>query len=137
MSVMELGFCMVPSLLLKAQRRLKITPAQLAVLMHLADISWRAEQNPIPSKALLAERLSVGERQIQRHIAALEKMGYVKRIARTSYHKGKISNEYELSGLVKRLKEIAPEFKDAEEKRKALRRSVSRPGLRRRNVASE
>src|SRR4051812_6797635 len=35
--VMDLGFCIVPSLLLRAQRRLGLSPTQLAILMHLAD----------------------------------------------------------------------------------------------------
>lgn len=60
----------------------------------------------------------------------LEDMGLVRRKERRSHHRGKLSNEYDLSGLVARLKELAPEFKAVEEEAKKKRRAVARPGLR-------
>ena len=36
--VMDLGFCIVPSLLMQAQARLGINPVQFNIIMHLADI---------------------------------------------------------------------------------------------------
>lgn len=35
--VINLGFCMIPSLLLQAQKRLGLNPTQLAILLQLAD----------------------------------------------------------------------------------------------------
>lgn len=128
--VIDQGFCIVPSLILRAQARLKLNPTQLAVLMHLADYWWDVDRKPFPSKKTLGERLSLSPRQVQRHMADLEEMGYVRRIERTAAHKGKISNEYDLSGLVKRLKEIAPEVRELEQEFKERRRAVTRPGLR-------
>lgn len=133
-AVMELGFCIVPSLLLRAQARLKLSPTQLAVVMHLADYWWDAERRPWPKKQTLGERLNLSARQVQRYIAELEEMGYVKRIERTAPHRGKLSNEYDLSGLVARLAELEPEFREVEEENKKRRREVTRPGLRRRRV---
>ena len=49
-AVMKLGFCIVPSLLLRAQRRLKLNPTQLAVLMQLCDYWWDPARKPYPSK---------------------------------------------------------------------------------------
>ncbi len=135
-AVLERGFCVVPSLLLRAQQRLKLTPTQLAVLMHLADYWWDVARKPYPSKKALAERLGLGERQVQRIIADLEKAGFVKRIERIAKHRGKLSNEYDLTGLVTRLKEIEPEFRAVEEEVKRKRRAVARPGLKDRRVAS-
>lgn len=128
--VMALGFCIVPSLLLRAQRRLGINATELAVLMHLADFWWQADRKPHPSKEKLAERLNLSPRQVQRIIAGLEQAGLVKRIERRKAHKGKTSNEYDLSGLVRRLKELEPEFRKAEEEAKKRRQEVTRPGLR-------
>jgi DNA-binding MarR family transcriptional regulator len=129
-AVMKLGFCIVPSLLLRAQRRLAISPTQLAVLMQLADHWWESERKPFPSKATLAERLNLSPRQVQRHIATLEEQGYVKRIQRTVRGRGKTTNVYDLSGLVARLRELEPDFRKAEEEIKERRRDVARPGLR-------
>ena len=135
--VMDLGFCIVPSLLLRAQPRLKLNPTQLAVLMHLADYWWDVDRKPYPSKKTLGERLGLSARQVQRYIADLEAMGFVQRIERTAPHRGKLSNEYDLSGLVKRLKELEPEFRQVEEEVKTRRRAVARPGLRRRPKAPD
>jgi hypothetical protein len=128
--VMDLGFCIVPSLLLRAQKRLGLNPTQLAVLMHLADYWWDVDRKPYPSKKTLGDRLSLSARQVQRYVAELEVMGLVKRVERKAPHKGKLSNWYDLTGLVERLKALQPEFRAVEEEIKAKRRAVSRPGLR-------
>ncbi len=52
--VIALGFCIVPSLLLRAQNRLGLNPTQLAVLMQLCDFWWERDRKPYPGKAVLA-----------------------------------------------------------------------------------
>lgn len=128
--VMELGFCIVPSLLLWAQRRLGLSPTQLAVLLQLCDHWWDAERKPFPTKKRLAERLGLSPRQIQRHVADLETHGLVTRIERRGRHGGKLSNTYDLSGLVERLKSLEPDFRNVEEEVKAARSRVAKPGYR-------
>jgi hypothetical protein len=130
--VMALGFCIVPSLLLRAQARLKLDPTHLAILIHLADFWWEAERKPHPSKKTLGERLSLSARQVQRKIAELEAMKLLQRVERTAASRGKRSNFHDLSGLVARLKELEREFRQVEEKAKAERRRVARPGFRHR-----
>ena len=134
--VMDLGFCIVPSLLLRAQKRLTLNPTQLAVLMHLADYWWDVNRKPYPSKKTLGERLGLSARQVQRHIAALERMKLVKRVERRAAHRGKLSNEYDLSGLVARLKGLEPEFRAVEQDVREKRRAVRRPGLRPKSAAT-
>lgn len=126
--VMKLGFCIVPSLLLRAQRRLGLNPTQLAVLLQLCDHWWDAERKPYPSKKLLAERLGLSPRQVQRHVADLECNGLVTRVERRGPHGGKLSNIYDLSGLVGRLKSLEPDFRDVEERFKTARSNVAKPG---------
>lgn len=134
--VIDLGFCILPSLLLRAQRRLCLSPAQLAVLIQLADFWWDAGRKPFPKKADLAHRLGLSERQVQRYIAELEQAGFVKRIERRAAHRGKISNEYDLKGLVDKLAEIEPDFREAAEGARAARKAAARPGIRRRASAA-
>lgn len=123
-AVMQLGFSIIPSLLLRAQQRLGLNPTQLAVLLQLADYWWDHRRKPYPSKQALSERLGLSPRQIQRHIADLEQAGLVTRIERTAVHRGKLSNEYDLSGLVERLQKLEPEFREVED----MKRQVSRKG---------
>ena len=120
--VMALGFCILPSLLLKAQQRLGLNPTQLAVLLQLADYWWDKDRKPFPSKRELSHRLGLGERQIQRYIAELETAGLVVRIERITATRGRISNEYDLSGLVERLNALAPEIRAANEAKKQATR---------------
>lgn len=128
--VIELGFCLVPSLLLRAQQRIGLNPTQLAVLLQLCDFWWDKERKPYPSKETLAQRLSLSERQVQRYIAELEQAGLVRRIERRSANGGKLSNTYDLSGLVKRLQELEPEFREAEASARAARKAVEKPGFK-------
>jgi len=128
--VIELGFCLVPSLLLRAQQRIGLNPTQLAVLLQLCDFWWDKERKPFPSKETLAQRLSLSERQVQRYVAELELAGLVQRIERRSSNGGKLSNIYDLSGLVERLQELEPEFREIAESTKAARKAVTKRGYK-------
>ncbi len=117
------GFCIIPSILLRAQQRLGLNPTQLAVLLQLCDYWWDHGRKPYPSKEKIGERLGLGARQVQRYMAELEDAGLLSRGERYSTNGGRLSNEYDLSGLVEKLKKIAPEFEAAKEiKRQASRR---------------
>lgn len=129
-AVMDLGFCVVPSLLLRAQRRLNLNPTQLAVLLQLCDFWWDKERKPFPSKETLSQRLSLSERQIQRYIAELEREGLVQRIERRASNGGKLSNTYDLTGLVKKLQALEPDFREAEETARAARKAVAKRGYK-------
>lgn len=112
--VLKNGFCLFPSLLLRAQRRLGLSAQQLNVLLHLVDHWWEPTRMPYPSKKTIATRMNLSPRQVQRIIGDLEQAGLLKRIERQgNSNKGKLTNKYDLSGLVLRLKELEPEFTKA------------------------
>jgi predicted transcriptional regulator len=125
--VMDVGYCITPSLLMKAQARLGLNPVQFNIVMHLLDQWWTAERRPWPTKALIAERMNMSPRQVQRQIAELEGVGLITRIGRTRPGKGKTSNEYDLTGLVKKMQDLEPEFTKAKEEAQAKQKALSRP----------
>jgi len=127
-AVMDLGFCVMPSLIFRAQQRLGLNPTQLAVLLQLADYWWQKERIPYPSKKTLSDRLGLSPRQIQRYIAELEQAGLVERIERRAAHGGKQSNGYDLSGLVQRLKQLEPEFREVKDETQSMKQQVGRRG---------
>lgn len=136
--VMQLGYCMIPSLLLRAQHRLKLKPIELAVLLQLCDFWWDEARKPYPSKDTISLRLGMKPRQVQRHIAALEAAGLVQRVERWDPRTGgRDTNIYDLSGLVKRLGELAPEFQETEQAIRRQRTALHKPGLRRRTKAAQ
>lgn len=57
----------------------------------------------------------------------MEGAGLIRRIPRTSPGKGKTSNEYDLTGLVRKMQELEPEFTKAKEEAKARSKALSRP----------
>lgn len=130
--VMSHGFCIIPSLILRAQQRLGLDPTQLAILLQIADFWWDEARKPWPSKDTLSARLGLSPRQIQRRIAELEQAGLIKRIERRAVHRGKLSNAYDLSGLVKKLAEIEPDFRAVSDETEALKKDVVKPGFRHR-----
>jgi DNA-binding transcriptional ArsR family regulator len=141
--VINHGWCIVPSLLLRGQKRLRLGPAELAVLLQLLDHWWEAERLPFPSKEALADRLGVSERTVQRHVQALEAAGYVRRIARHNAARGQQSNHYSFDGLVAALKRIEPDFHRAREderhrrdERKERQRQAAAPGLKNRSLVT-
>lgn len=135
--VSKLGFCMIPSILLRAQQRLGLNPTQLAILLHLIDFWWTSENKPFPSKETIAERLHISARQVQRHVADMEKAGLLRRVQRYLPNGGKTTNEYDLSGLVEKMKKIAPEIQEAKEKAKEIKQQATRRGGLKATVARQ
>ena len=121
--VIAQGFCIIPALLFRAQRRLGLSATQLALILQLSEFWWYDGKLPWPKKETVAERLNISEKQVQRLVRDLEKRGYVTRVRRVTRH-GQTSNAYDLSGLVAKLKEFAPQFAEAA----AAKRKVERPG---------
>lgn len=130
-AVVDLGFSIVPSLLFRAQHRLGLSNTHMVVLLQLADFWWDHNRKPFPSKKLLGERMDMHPRNVQKHISELETAGYLQRIARKRPHGGQTTNAYDLSGLVKKLKKLEPEFREVEKENKRRRAAVERPRARR------
>ena len=125
--VMARGFQIIPSLLLRAQADLRLGGRQLAILVHILDHWWEANRIPFPSKALIAKRMQLSERQVQRAIATMERRSLIRRVARYSAQGGQSSNYYSFAGLVAQLKALEPAYRKADEELRARRRALERP----------
>jgi DNA-binding MarR family transcriptional regulator len=92
----------VPNYLLLINRFLdedsRLSPVELLVLIELVGTWWKKSELPFPSIKTLATRCGVSERQMQRAIKSLERLGLLKRVKRRD--KGIIaSNSYDLQPL--------------------------------------
>jgi hypothetical protein len=123
-AVMDLGYCIFPAILLQAQGRLGVSAQEMIILLQLAEHWWKADSKVFPSKDTIAERVGLSTKQVQRHIKTLEDLKFVKRNARFKPRRGRISNEYDLSGLVAKLKALEPEITKA----KKLKAAATKPG---------
>jgi hypothetical protein len=127
-AVMKLGYSMVPSLIFWAQARLNLNATQLALLLHLADFWWRRDVMPHPSKAELAQRMTLSERQIQRLLAQLQDDGFIERKPQFRSKGGQWNNEYSMNGLVRKLKKLEPEFTKVQREARQKAKAVAKPG---------
>lgn len=109
------GFTQLPNLLLFAQARLKITPTQFNVLLHLIQHWWDADKPPHPKIETIARRVGKSQRMVLRYLEGLESAGLIRRVHRYRGKQRQISSAYKLDGLRDRLIELEPEFRKAKE----------------------
>ena len=112
-AVMGHRFTVVPNLLFKAQAKLKISPTAFNVLLHLVMHWWDVDEAPRPFIKTIARRMGRSPRSLFRYFDELEEAGLIKRKPR---YRGQVqtASEYELTGLVAKLKSLEPEFTKAE-----------------------
>ena len=67
---------------------------------------------------------------MQRYITDLENEGLLRRQERYGDHGGRQTNMYDLQGLVDKLAEIEPEFREARELARKSRKAAASPGWR-------
>jgi len=117
--VMENGYTMVPSILLRAQGRLGLSPTHLTILLQLMEYWWYKDNPARPSQKSLAERTGMKVRTLQRHLKVLKDGGFITIEERHHPgHNGNQPNIYHLDGLVAKLKKLEPEF--TEQRKRAI-----------------
>ncbi len=125
------GYAGIPSILLKAQRRVGITPMQMNIIIQLLDYWHEPTRRPFPTKRDLSKRIGVAEKTIQNNVRELEKAGLIEREIRKTAAGDYNSNVYHLDGLVAKIKALEPEFTEEREKRRKMKKDLETPaGLR-------
>lgn len=89
------GFTPIPNTLIKNQAKLKITDAELVVIVSLASFKWD-RQMPYPSVATLCSFTGKTSGAVRNNLRNLEKKGFIKRVYRENQ-----TNKYDLSPLIK------------------------------------
>lgn len=126
-AVMDRGHSIVPTILLWGQAKLDLSADELNVLLQLISHWWYGGNDPHPSKETIAGRMKKHPRTVQAYLTSLEEKGFIRRIDRYRANKGQDSNGYDLTGLVQKLVELAPEFKKVAEQNRLRRARVERP----------
>lgn len=113
------GYAGVPSVLIRAQGRLGLSPMQFSIVVQLLEYWHEPNRRPFPSKKDLAERMGVSEKAIQLNMAALERANLIRRELRRAPAGDWDSNIYHLDGLVQRVQALEPDFAKERAARKA------------------
>lgn len=127
--LLKAKFTIMPNVIFERQLALKLSAVDINILLHLVSYWWTAESKPRPAKATIAEAMKVTPRTVQRHIARLEKLGYIKRERRYIRGQGSQPNAYHFDGLIEKALPLAEEkIKDLQ---KRARERDDRNGRRR------
>lgn len=76
----QAGFQILPDLLLKNQSELGLSATDLVVLINLTMHWWYPGQRPFPRSSVIAKRMGVDTRTVQRTMKKLSGLGLVKRV---------------------------------------------------------
>ena len=109
----ETGFHVVPDVLVRGQKELNITTTEMVVLLNLLMHWWDAKKWPHPRPSVIAKRMGVSVRTVERTIKSLEKKGLVQRLPSMKTEKGIFVRAYDLSGLVEAVQKLAEVYKTA------------------------
>ena len=95
------GWTLLPSIILERQSELDLDAVDVNIILHLARHWWYSENPPRPSKRRIAECMKVDPSTVRRHIARLERRGFITRVPRFDPIQGQQSNTYDMAGLIK------------------------------------
>src|SRR5688572_11510931 len=71
------GFQIVPNLLLRRQDQLGLSPQELVVLLNITMHWWEPTDWPHPRANVIAARMGISPRSVERHIERLQALGLV------------------------------------------------------------
>src|SRR5450759_1649894 len=74
---LQVGFQVVPNILIQAHRELDLDPLDVLIVLNLNMHWWSVTSLPYPKTAMMAERIGVTRRTVERRIQKLQKAGSV------------------------------------------------------------
>jgi len=117
--LMEAGWTVFPSIILEKQQALGLDPIDINILLQLARHWWYSDNPPHPSKAAIAKCLNVDRSTVRKHIARMERDGFISRATRFDANIGRQEpNGYRFDGLIAHATPFANEFIALREKQR-------------------
>ncbi len=100
------GFQVLPDLLLRCQRELKLSSNDVVVLLHLTMAWWKRDRHPFPRSTTIARRMDVTDRTVQRSLERLRKSRLIYKKTQ-KVEVGQTRIVYDLTPLADRLIDIS------------------------------
>ena len=104
------GFQALPNALLSAQRQLGLSTTDVVVVLHLNSRWWSRDRAPFSRPVLIAEKMGVHRRTVERSLERMEKKGLLKRLRPKSTERGSIIRPFSLIPLAERLGAFARRY---------------------------
>jgi hypothetical protein len=105
---LDSGFQVIPDVLFRCQRILGLDALDVVILLNITTHWWEAEDLPHPRPSVIARRLGVTTRTVERRIARLQRTGFLKRLE-SRLKKGRTVRQFDLAGLVAKLRVVSVE----------------------------
>jgi hypothetical protein len=103
---LDAGFQIIPDVLFRAQRILGLEAIDVVILLNITTHWWEYDDLPYPRPSIIAKRMKVSTRTVERRIAELQKNGFLTRLPSQLKH-GKTVRPYDLTGLVQKLRALS------------------------------
>ena len=100
------GFQAVPNILVLEHKQMKLDPVDVLILLNLNMHWWSANDHPYPKASLIAERVGVTKRTIERRLKTLEKKKLIERLPVEMRGRTPV-RRFRLAGLVEELSKRA------------------------------
>ncbi len=104
--VSRAGYQVIPDALFIKQHELGLDQTDVVVLLNLTSYWWYRDLPPFPRTNVIAKRMGVTARTVQRVLRKLEEMQYIRRDNYTDEDGSTLPAVY-LDGLVKKLESLA------------------------------
>lgn len=101
------GFQAVPNILLSAQCDLRLSTTDIVVLLHLNRHWWSRDRAPYPRPMLIAEKMGVHRRTVERSLERMEAKGLIERLKPRAARDANVVRPISLIPLATKLGEIA------------------------------
>ena len=125
--LMAAGWNVIPNIIIEKQGALGLDALDMNIILHLSHYWWQPDNVPHPSVGTIAKAIQVTPRTVQKRIAALEKLGFLRREERRFTQNGSVTNRYHFEGLIAAATPYAEEkAREIEEATKAKRLRLAR-----------
>lgn len=106
-SALSAGFQLVPNVLVRAQSKLGLDPLDVVIILNITMHWWRPGELPYPQPKVIANRVGVSTRTVERRLEHLEQRGLIARLAAEKSPDKLVRRRIDLSGLVSKLEAAA------------------------------
>lgn len=106
----DTGWQGVPNLLLTHQEELGLSSTEVVVLLNITMHWWSVDELPFVWPAIIADRMGVEKRTVERAFKKLQEHGFIFRRPTTRTRQGQARREIELKGTKNKLCDLAKQF---------------------------
>lgn len=104
---LDAGFQIIPNVLIRGQAKLGLDAIDIVVLLNFNMHWWKPDDLPFPPSRVIARRMGVSTRTVERRLETLEERGFLERLPPEKTPGQLVHRRVDLKGLVVQLQLFA------------------------------